>query len=127
LQAVTDALVSKDKSASPVELSHDTGLSQRKVINIVHKLEEVGAAAKLTSGEIQLVQKKTPAQMIEAASEQQKALKDLRSHRLQQMQQYAEGRSCRRAFLLRYFGDDFEGNCGNCDRCEAMGGIAIAR
>lgn len=127
LQAITDALVSKDKSASPRELSHDTGLSQRKVINIVHKLEEVGAAEKLNSGEIQLVQKKSSAQMLEAASEQQQVLKELRSRRLQQMQQYAEGRSCRRAFLLRYFGDDLSGPCGNCDRCEAMGGIAIAR
>jgi ATP-dependent DNA helicase RecQ len=127
LQAITDALVSKDKSASPQELSHDTGLSQRKVINIVHKLEEVGAAEKLTSGEIQLLQKKTPAQVIEAASEQQQNLKELRNRRLQQMQLYAEGRSCRRAFLLRYFGDDHSGSCGNCDRCEAMGGIAVAR
>lgn len=127
LQAITDALASKDKSASPRELSHDTGLSQRKVINIVHKLEEVGAAEKLTSGEVQLVQKTTSAQMLEAASEQQQVLKDLKSRRLQQMQQYAEGRSCRRAFLLRYFGDDFNGPCGNCDRCEALGGIAVAR
>jgi ATP-dependent DNA helicase RecQ len=127
LRAITDALVSKDKSASPQELSHDTGFSQRKIINIVHKLEEVGAAEKLSSGEIQLLQQKTPAQMMEAASEQQQVLKDVRSRRLQQMQQYAEGRGCRRAFLLRYFGDDFSGPCGNCDRCEAMGGIAIAR
>ena len=49
MRAITDALVSKDKSASPKELSHDTGLSQRKVISIVHKLEEVGAAEKLSS------------------------------------------------------------------------------
>jgi len=127
LQAITDALVSKEKSASPQELSHDTGLSQRKVINIVHKLEEVGAAEKLTTGEVQLLQQKSPAQMIEAASEQQQFLKDLRSRRLQQMQQYAEGRHCRREYIMRYFGDDFSGPCGNCDRCEAMGGIAVAR
>jgi len=127
LQAVTDALISKDRSVSAQELSHDTGLSQRKVISIVHKLEEVGAAAKLTSGEIQLVEEKTPAQMMEAAAEQQQALKELRTRRLQQMQQYAEGRSCRRAFVLRYFGDDFSGPCGNCDRCEALGGMAMAR
>jgi ATP-dependent DNA helicase RecQ len=127
LQAITDILASRDKSASPRELSQDTGLSQRKVINIVHKLEEVGAAAKLTSGEVKLVEKRSPAQMIEAASEQQEALKELRRRRLQQMQQYAEGRRCRREVLLRYFGDDFSGPCGNCDRCEAMGGIAIAR
>ena len=127
LQAITDALVLKEKSASPRELSHDTGLSQRKVISIVHKLEEVGAAEKLTSGEIKLVHKQTPAQMIEAASEQQQILKEQRLHRLQQMQLYAEGRSCRRVFLLHYFGDDSSGPCGNCDRCEAMGGMAIAR
>jgi len=127
LQAITDALVSKEKSASPQELSHDTGLSQRKVINIVHKLEEVGAAEKLTTGEVHLLQQKSPAQMIEAASEQQQFLKDLRSRRLQQMQQYAEGRHCRREYIMRYFGDDFSGPCGNCDRCEAMGGIAVAR
>ncbi|WP_109487413.1 RecQ family ATP-dependent DNA helicase [Occallatibacter savannae] len=127
LRAITDALVSKDKSASPKELSHDTGLSQRKVINIVHKLEEVGAAEKLSSGEIQLLEKKTTAQMMDAATEQQQSLKELRSRRLQQMQLYAEGRSCRRAFLLRYFGDDPGSSCGNCDRCEAMGGIAVAR
>ena len=127
LQAITDALVSKEKSASPQELSHDTGISQRKVINIVHKLEEVGAAEKLTTGEVQLLQQKSPAQMIEAASEQQQFLKDLRSRRLQQMQQYAEGRHCRREYIMRYFGDDFSGPCGNCDRCEAMGGIAVAR
>jgi len=127
MQAITDALVLKDKSASPRELSNDTGLSQRKVISIVHKLEEAGAAAKLDSGEIKLVQKTTPAQMIEAASEQQQVLKQLRTRRLQQMQQYAECRSCRRAFLLRYFGEDFSGPCGNCDRCEAMGEVAVAR
>jgi len=127
LQAITDVLASKSKSTTARDLSHDTGLSQRKVINIVHKLEEVGAAAKLTSGEFRLVEKKSPAQMLEAASEQQEALKELRKRRLQKMQQYAEGRRCRREFLLRYFGDEFSGPCGNCDRCEAMGGIAIAR
>jgi ATP-dependent DNA helicase RecQ len=127
MQAITDALVSNDKSASAQELSHQTGLSQRKVINIVHKLEEVGAAEKLTSGEVQLVQQKSSAQMIEAASEQQQFLKDLRSRRLQQMQQYAECRRCRRELLLRYFGDDFSGPCGNCDRCEETGSLAVAR
>jgi ATP-dependent DNA helicase RecQ len=127
LQAITDALVSNEKSASAQELSHRTGLSQRKVINIVHKLEEVGAAEKLTSGEVQLLQQKSSAQMIEAASGQQQFLKELRSRRLQQMQQYAECRRCRRELLLRYFGDDFSGPCGNCDRCEETGALAVAR
>jgi ATP-dependent DNA helicase RecQ len=37
---------------------------------------------------------------------------------LQQIVHYAEGRECRRAELLRYFGETYpEPNCGGCDNC----------
>jgi ATP-dependent DNA helicase RecQ len=68
-----------------------------------------------------LAAKNTPVGMIEAASEQQDALQEMRKHRLMQLQQYAELRGCRREYILRYFGDGFSGPCGNCDRCEANG------
>jgi ATP-dependent DNA helicase RecQ len=32
---------------------------------------------------------------------------------------YAETDSCRRAFVLSYFGEPFEPPCGNCDNCLA--------
>ncbi|MDY6804605.1 MAG: DNA helicase RecQ [Cyanobacteriota bacterium] len=38
----------------------------------------------------------------------------------QQMRQiisYAESTDCRHRILLRYFGEDFPGNCGTCDNC----------
>lgn len=39
-------------------------------------------------------------------------------HQLEQMVVYAEDSQCRRAYLLRYFGEDWpQGNCGNCDNC----------
>lgn len=38
--------------------------------------------------------------------------------RLDAMQGYAQTRACRRAFVLRYFGDpDVRNECGACDRC----------
>ena len=38
--------------------------------------------------------------------------------RLDAMQKYAQTRACRRAFVLRYFGDpDAKPHCGACDRC----------
>jgi ATP-dependent DNA helicase RecQ len=38
--------------------------------------------------------------------------------RLDAMQQYAQTRYCRRAFVLRYFGDpEVRSHCGACDRC----------
>ncbi len=36
---------------------------------------------------------------------------------LRQVVDYAEGTGCRRIILLRYFGENFHGNCGNCDNC----------
>ena len=36
---------------------------------------------------------------------------------LRQVVDYAEGVACRRTILLRYFGEHFPGDCGNCDNC----------
>jgi ATP-dependent DNA helicase RecQ len=121
LKSVTDALMSHRGPASAQEIAKSTALSARKVTNILHKLEESGAAEELESGEVRLVKGQTTADIAEAATRQQKFLKDLRTRRLQQMQLYAEARRCRREYLLHYFGDDFTGPCGNCDRCEEAG------
>ena len=36
---------------------------------------------------------------------------------LRQVVDYAEGVDCRRTIVLKYFGERFLGNCGNCDNC----------
>ena len=36
---------------------------------------------------------------------------------LRQVVDYAEGTACRRTILLRYFGENFHGDCANCDNC----------
>ncbi|PZO39819.1 MAG: DNA helicase RecQ [Pseudanabaena frigida] len=36
---------------------------------------------------------------------------------LRQVVDYAEGIACRRTILLRYFGENFHGDCANCDNC----------
>ncbi|HVA29466.1 MAG TPA: helicase-related protein, partial [Candidatus Baltobacteraceae bacterium] len=50
--------------------------------------------------------------------------------KLAMMLQYAENTSCRRRFILNYFGEDFEtANCGMCDNCrrvaEPLGAPAV--
>jgi len=45
-------------------------------------------------------------------SEQKIALQQLR-----QVIDYAEGNDCRRKIILRYFGEQYSGNCGQCDNC----------
>jgi ATP-dependent DNA helicase RecQ len=52
-------------------------------------------------------------------------------HKLQDMSDYCESPSCRRKFLLNYFGEEYPGeNCGSCDNCDQPGemidGTAVA-
>ena len=41
----------------------------------------------------------------------------LARQQLRQVMDYAESGSCRRTIQLRYFGEQFPGNCGQCDNC----------
>ena len=39
------------------------------------------------------------------------------TQQLRQTIDYAESNDCRRKIILRYFGERYSGNCGNCDNC----------
>jgi ATP-dependent DNA helicase RecQ len=62
--------------------------------------------------EFLIAQKADPETGDPLVAEQQVAKQQLR-----QVIDYAEGTECRRRIQLRYFGEDFPGNCGNCDNC----------
>jgi ATP-dependent DNA helicase RecQ len=44
--------------------------------------------------------------------------RDVLETKLERIVQYATATSCRRQFLLSYFGEAHDGNCGNCDNCK---------
>ena len=46
--------------------------------------------------------------------------------KLDRMIQYAQSKTCRRAYILRYFGDCHAQECGRCDRCRPGGTTATA-
>jgi ATP-dependent DNA helicase RecQ len=45
---------------------------------------------------------------------------ELERSRVEMMRTYAELRTCRRAFVLSYFGGDPPPRCGRCDACDAL-------
>ena len=126
LESVANALAHHRRPTSRDDLARETSLSGRKLSNIVHKLEEVGAARLLDSGKIEILRGRSITDIAEAAASQQQHQKDFRKRQLESMQGYAECRTCRREYLLRYLGVEFSGPCGNCDRCE-MAGIRPAK
>jgi ATP-dependent DNA helicase RecQ len=97
------------------ELAGETDLSTRKVASMINRLEDVGALETADDGDVQLAAGMDAAEAAHAAVDAQHRLKEARSERLEQMQRYAELTTCRREYLLRYFGDPFDGPCGNCD------------
>jgi ATP-dependent DNA helicase RecQ len=121
LESVAHALANHKTPATRDDLARETSLSSRKLTGIVQKLEEVGAAKQLETGEIQAAKEGSIVDIAEVAAEQQEQQRESRRMRLKQMQGYAECRRCRRECLLGYFGDDYSGPCGNCDRCEEAG------
>jgi ATP-dependent DNA helicase RecQ len=124
LESVATVLADQAGPMSSDDLAAQTGLSKRKLANLVHKLEEVGAAAQLDSGEIEILSGQSPSQIVANAAAQQQLFNDMRKRRLEQMRDYSEGRTCRRQVLLQHFGEEYTGPCGCCDRCEASRAVA---
>ena len=121
LEAVYNVLRRRRLPISRHDLAEASGIPPRKLAGLLQKLEDTGAAHLLESSEVKAASKRPLSEIVDETSQRQHQQKEIRKQRLQKMQQYAEWRSCRREFLLRYFGDDFQGPCGNCDRCEANG------
>jgi ATP-dependent DNA helicase RecQ len=125
-ERVADFIADQEGPVEPEEISEQAKLSERKLATAIHRLEDVGALDVLPTGEVQLTGDVGVSEGAQAAAEEQERRREMKRHRLRQMQEYADTSACRREHLLRYFGDDFTGPCNNCDNCEAAGqGIPV--
>jgi ATP-dependent DNA helicase RecQ len=120
LESVYNALIAMKGPMTRDEIVIETGINARKLVGLLHRLEETEAVRHHEAGDFEAASARPLSQVIESAAENQKFQKEFRKQRLQKMQSYSELRSCRREFLLRYFGDNYAGPCGNCDRCEQL-------
>lgn len=119
IERVADVIAGQEGPVEAEEISEQSGLSQRKLATAIHRLEDVGALEVSPAGELQIADEIDLEKAAEAAAAEQEKRRQAQRERLQQMREYAETSTCRREFLLRYFGDDFTGPCNNCDNCEA--------
>jgi ATP-dependent DNA helicase RecQ len=116
VERVLHAIHEIPESHKPRELSDMLDLSSGKVASAIHGLDAVGAVEILATGE---VAPGPHADDLDEAARQavraQDSFRRLEMSRIEMMQAYAEIDSCRRQFLLNYFGEPYEGPCHNCD------------
>src|SRR5690242_14641957 len=84
------------------------------------RLVDLGAASWDAGGAVAWTGALTLRAAIEASEAETARETEVEHSRLEMMRRYAEHTSCRRSFLLSYFGQDYAGICGTCDNDVAL-------
>lgn len=115
---VTRAMQSHKDPVASKDLAQETGLPEGRIRRMLDRLEEVGAAQILPTGEAVAIADQDAGEVAARAVEEQEQFRKTRRDQVELMQDYAETHICRRKYLLEYFGEDYPGQCGNCDNCD---------
>jgi ATP-dependent DNA helicase RecQ len=125
LEQVAEAVADAGGVVEAGELKEETGLTDSKLALALGRLEDVGAAKVLPSGDVVPgAEDASTDELVARATEADERRRRLERSRVEMMRGYAEVRDCRREYLLNYFGEAFDAPCGSCDNCEA--GIVVA-
>ena len=120
LEEVAEELHDEAEPVSPAEVKHDVEASPAKTTRAINLLEQAGAVTTTEDGELVYQDRSVdPDEAVEEAVQVAETHQRLIRSRIEMMRGYAETLSCRRQFLLGYFGEQLPHPCGNCDTCEA--------
>jgi ATP-dependent DNA helicase RecQ len=122
LQQVAHALLVRREPVRPKELVEQLPISDTKLATAVQHLNQAGFAEVLDDGSVRASRDRLDlSEAIERAGEAEEHRQAFDRSRVEMMRAYAEADGCRRAFILGYFGEDYEPPCRNCDVCERAG------
>ncbi len=120
VQKIAKTVHKQQRPVAVETLQEQTNLSAAKVNAALNHLEQAGAVELLPTGEATpVVDAPDLAEAAETAVELSERRRQFEQSRLAMMRGYAELTSCRRAYLLHYFGAAYEPPCGNCDYCQS--------
>ena len=118
--AVLQALAAHGAVRSIADVAAATGLANGRLRSTLARLEDAGAVRLTADDGVRAIGRVAEAESyLEAATRAGEAEQELERSRLEMMRSFAETRQCRRAVLLAYFGEPFDGPCGGCDNCDA--------
>jgi ATP-dependent DNA helicase RecQ len=126
LRAIVAALAVAERPLTRTALAEASGVPARSVTQQVNLLAEAGAVLDRRAG-LRLARGVDAKEAVSGAVEVHERRTRIEHSRIDMMRGYAETLGCRRRFLLDYFGDTTEGDCGHCDLCEARASAPDAR
>jgi ATP-dependent DNA helicase RecQ len=112
---VADRLAAISEEIDVHELAAGLGLGSRSATLALARLVDVGAAGWSADGGVRWSGAQSVADALRASDQESAREREVERSRLEMMRRYAEHASCRRSFLLTYFGQDYRGPCGRCD------------
>jgi ATP-dependent DNA helicase RecQ len=120
MERVARLLVAANRPVDPAAMLDDAGLSKTKLTTAIHRLEDAGFVEERDDGSVRATAGADDLEdAVERAAEAEERRHAFDRSRVDMIRAYAERRHCRRAFILGYFGEDYEPPCGNCDVCDA--------
>jgi ATP-dependent DNA helicase RecQ len=111
VEAAHDALAEQPE-ATLEKLQEATGLGKSHLVRLIMILEQDGIVRE-DDGQIEMVV--DDFDPTDISLQREEARKAYERSRLDMMRGYAETQDCRRAYILNYFGEEYEDNCAMCD------------
>jgi ATP-dependent DNA helicase RecQ len=105
-------------------LREELGLGRSRIATVLHRLQEAGVVDVSDDGHVSAVNGVDLTEGLKEATADEVDRERFVRSRVEMVRGYAEHPTCRRAFLLGYFGEAFDPPCGNCDNCDAGHGVA---
>jgi ATP-dependent DNA helicase RecQ len=108
-------------AAAALAVGQDEKAAGRPHTAALAHLADLGAVTWQPDGAARWSGTMTLAAVLKASQEKSAREGEVERSRLTMMRNYADHPGCRRSFLLTYFGQDYQGPCGNCDNDLASG------
>jgi ATP-dependent DNA helicase RecQ len=105
-------------------LREELGMGRSRIATVLHRLEDARVLDVADDGAVSPIAGADLKSALKAASATEADREKFERSRVEMVRGYAEHETCRRAFLLGYFGEAFDPPCGNCDNCDAGHGVA---
>src|SRR4051795_11824720 len=120
MERVAHLLVLAQRPVDPADVLEEASMSRTKLATALHRLEDEGFVETRDDGTVRAVGGEADLEdAVEHAAEREEHRHEFDRSRVEMMRAYADRRGCRRAFILGYFGEEYDPPCGNCDNCDA--------